>query len=53
MPPKFSESLRDGIPNSRIHLVEHAGHMLQLEQPEKIAALLKQFLDELPLHSKL
>lgn len=53
MPPKFSESLRDGIPNSQIHLVEHAGHMLQLEQPEKVAALLKQFLDELPPHSKL
>jgi pimeloyl-ACP methyl ester carboxylesterase len=52
MPPKFSESLHDGLPNSRIHLVKHAGHMLQLEQPEKVAALLKQFLDELPLHSK-
>jgi pimeloyl-ACP methyl ester carboxylesterase len=49
MPPKFSESLHAGIPNSRMHLVAHAGHMLQLEQPEKVAALLKQFLDELPL----
>jgi len=51
MPPKFSESLHGGIPNSRIHLVEHAGHMLQLEQPEKVAALLKQLLDELPLRT--
>jgi pimeloyl-ACP methyl ester carboxylesterase len=52
MPSKFSESLHNGISNSQLHLVEHAGHMLQLEQPEKVAALLKQFLDELPLHSK-
>lgn len=48
MPPKFSESLHHGITNSKLHLLEHAGHMLQLEQPEKVAALLKQFLDEHP-----
>ncbi|MDP1545456.1 MAG: alpha/beta hydrolase [Anaerolineales bacterium] len=51
MPPKFSRSLCDGIPNSQFHLVEDAGHMLQLEQPDVVAALLKKFLDELPLRS--
>lgn len=48
MPPKNSESLREGIPNSRIHFVDRAGHMVMLEQPEVVANLLKQFMDDLP-----
>lgn len=48
MPPKFSESLRDGIPNARLCIVENAGHMLPLEQPQAVAEALKRFLEELP-----
>ncbi len=48
MPPKFSESLRAGIPNARLCIVENAGHMLPLEQPQAVAEALKRFLDELP-----
>ncbi|MBI5824731.1 MAG: alpha/beta hydrolase [Chloroflexi bacterium] len=51
-PPKFSESLRDGISNSRLHIVDHAGHMVMLEQPDEVANLLKQFLDGLPPRRK-
>lgn len=48
MPPKFSESLRNGIPNSKLHIVDHAGHMVMLEQPDEVADVLKKFLDDLP-----
>jgi pimeloyl-ACP methyl ester carboxylesterase len=48
MPPKFSESLHAGMPHSQLHIVEQAGHMLQLEQPGAVASLLKGFLDNLP-----
>jgi pimeloyl-ACP methyl ester carboxylesterase len=47
-PPKFSESLRAGIANSTLHILDHAGHMVMLEQPDEVAELLKRFLDGLP-----
>jgi pimeloyl-ACP methyl ester carboxylesterase len=47
-PPKFSKTLAEKIPNSRLRLVEKAGHMLALEQPEEVAGSLKDFLDGLP-----
>ena len=49
MPPKFSESLCNGIANSQLHILEHAGHMVMLEQPDIVADLLKQFIDKIPL----
>jgi pimeloyl-ACP methyl ester carboxylesterase len=51
MPPKFSTSLRDAIPNAQLSIVENAGHMLQLEQPDAVADAMKQFVDDLPLRS--
>ncbi len=47
-PPKFSKSLAEQIPQARLHLLEKTGHMLMLEQPDAVAKLLKQFLDEVP-----
>ncbi|HND49329.1 MAG TPA: alpha/beta hydrolase [Anaerolineales bacterium] len=47
-PPKYSQYLRDRLPNAQLHLLEKTGHMVTLEQPELVAKLLKQFLDELP-----
>lgn len=49
MPLKFSESLRDGIANSQLHVLDNAGHMVMLEQPDAVADLLKQFIDSIPL----
>jgi len=49
MPLKFSESLRDGIVNSQLRVVEDAGHMVMLEKPDAVADLLKQFIDKIPL----
>jgi pimeloyl-ACP methyl ester carboxylesterase len=48
-PIKFSESLRDGIANSQLHVLEHAGHMVMLEQPNAVADLIKQFIDNIPV----
>ncbi len=51
-PSKFSESLHAGIAKSTLHILEHAGHMVMLEQPDVVADLLKQFLDKLPVRRK-
>jgi pimeloyl-ACP methyl ester carboxylesterase len=47
-PVKYSEFLRDGIPNAQLHIIENAGHMVMLEQPNAVAALLKQFVESIP-----
>lgn len=52
MPVKFSESLRDDIDGARLHVLDHAGHMVMLEQPNKVADLLKQFIDGIPMKVK-
>jgi pimeloyl-ACP methyl ester carboxylesterase len=46
---KFSELLQAGIVNSQLHVLDHAGHMVMLEQPDAVADLLKQFIDNIPL----
>ena len=48
-PLKFSELLQAGIANSQLHVLDHAGHMVMLEQPDVVADLLKQFIDNIPL----
>ncbi len=50
-PLKFSESLRDGIADSCLEVVEGAGHMLMLEQPDLTADLISRFMKDLPLHA--
>jgi len=47
-PLKYSEFLHNQIANSRLHVVENAGHMVMAEQPDAAADLLKQFIDSLP-----
>lgn len=47
-PPKFSLTLKDGIPNATTLFFEGAGHMLQLERALEIAHDLQQFTRETP-----
>jgi len=47
-PVKFSESLHNGIANSQLHVIENAGHLVMAEQPDVVAGLLKNFIDNLP-----
>jgi pimeloyl-ACP methyl ester carboxylesterase len=48
-PLKSSELLQYGIANSQLHVLDKAGHMVMLEQPDAVADLLKQFIDGIPL----
>lgn len=43
-PPKFSEFLRGAIPGAELEIIPDAGHMLMLEKPDEVAALLERFL---------
>ncbi|RME86948.1 MAG: alpha/beta hydrolase [Anaerolineae bacterium] len=45
-PPRYSEYLREKIPDSRLVLVKGAGHMVMLEQPATVATALQDFLAE-------
>lgn len=40
-PPALSQELAGLIPHARFHAIANAGHMLPLEQPRQIAALLR------------
>jgi len=48
-PPALSQSLHDCIPGSRLHLIEDAGHNLLLEQPDRVASHLDEFMAQLLL----
>jgi pimeloyl-ACP methyl ester carboxylesterase len=52
MPVKSSELLQTGIANSQLHILENAGHMVMLEQPNAVADLLKKFIDGIPFKVK-
>jgi len=44
LPPTMAEVLRRAIPNSRVALIDKAGHLPQVEQPEQFHRLLREFL---------
>jgi len=45
-PPKYSTYLRDNIPAAQLVLVEDAGHMVMLEQPEAVSQAIADFIQE-------
>lgn len=47
-PMKYSEYLRDRIPNARLLAFPGAGHMVMLERPLDVAQALSDFADEIP-----
>jgi pimeloyl-ACP methyl ester carboxylesterase len=47
-PVKYSEFLREAISGAQLHIVENAGHLVMLEQPDVVADLLKQFVESIP-----
>jgi pimeloyl-ACP methyl ester carboxylesterase len=49
MPVSCSQLLSDRIPGSRLEIVTNAGHMVMLEQPEFVAQLIQEFLNEIKL----
>lgn len=47
-PPERSREIADAIPGARLEVVADAGHLMTLEQPERVNALLLDWLDRLP-----
>jgi len=47
-PRRFSETLAGGIPVAALQTIEGAGHLVMLEQPRRVAALLSVFLRTIP-----
>lgn len=45
-PPKYSQYLRANVPNSSLSLVPGAGHMVPLEKPDVLGALVQSFLSD-------
>ena len=43
-PPKFSEYLREHIPDAQLLMVDRAGHMVMLEQPAVVTEAIADFL---------
>ena len=46
-PAKFAPALRDGLLDATLHLVEGAGHMVLVEQPQAVTNALLALLDRL------
>lgn len=46
-PPEHSREIATALPNARLEIVEGAGHMLTLEQPARVGALLADWLRRL------
>lgn len=51
-PVKYSQFLKDSLIKSELHILENAGHLAMLEQPDVAAELLKQFIESLPVRKK-
>lgn len=47
-PPNRSEYIQTHIEGAQLQIVEGAGHMVMIEQPDRVADLLGEFLDQLP-----
>jgi pimeloyl-ACP methyl ester carboxylesterase len=47
-PIRFSETLSSQIPGAALQTVEGAGHLLILEQPDRLAKLIRVFLATIP-----
>lgn len=45
-PPWEARRLADGIPDADLHILENAGHICNLEAPERVTDLLREFLSD-------
>ena len=43
-PPAEMKAIADAIPHARFALIEHAGHMAPMEQPEAVNVAIRQFV---------
>jgi len=47
-PLQYSEFLRDHIAGARLEVIPNAGHMVMLEQPNRVSDLMADFLNSIP-----
>jgi 3-oxoadipate enol-lactonase len=47
IPASEAEAMHAAIPNSRLQILPDAGHLLNLEQPEKFNEAVRQFLSSM------
>jgi len=47
-PPNRAQYLQSQIEGAQLEIVEGAGHMVMIERPDEVAALLTDFLDQIP-----
>lgn len=47
-PVRYSQYLVNQLPNAILNIIPHAGHMVMLEKPGQVAAILRDFLTALP-----
>lgn len=45
-PPKYSRFMKDKIPHSTLQIIPGAGHMVMLEQPDKVNTVIARFVNE-------
>ncbi|MEX0782517.1 MAG: alpha/beta fold hydrolase [Dehalococcoidia bacterium] len=45
IPPDATKPMADGIPNARYEVIQHSGHLSNLQAPNEFNALLKQHLE--------
>lgn len=50
-PMRYSQTLASAIPGARLERIANAGHMVMLEQPEQLTAVLSSFLERIPYSS--
>ena len=46
-PPKFSEFIHREIKNSRLVMIQDAGHLLMLEKPDEVNKAIEAFVAEI------
>jgi pimeloyl-ACP methyl ester carboxylesterase len=47
-PPKYSQFLVDGMPDARVEVIDGGTHFVFAEQPDRVNAAIRGFLDGLP-----
>jgi pimeloyl-ACP methyl ester carboxylesterase len=47
IPPQEAQNMHTAIADSTVYLIPNAGHLLNLEQPERFNQVVKEFIDKL------
>jgi 3-oxoadipate enol-lactonase len=45
-PARVMSKMAEKLPNAIFHIVKNAGHLVNIEQPELVNALLRDFFDQ-------